>query len=770
MKRLLVFLGFFLLCLVIGSTFVPINEEHVRNEDFLSTKIVDRNGVLLREVLSNAAGAGQWVDLNTISPWVEKAFIAAEDQRFYQHVGIDFLATLRAMWSNLKKGRVVSGASTLTQQLARIVYGYPRTWLAKPAVVHAALRIENCMEKRDIIEAYVNRVCYGNQLFGIDAAARTYFSKSPTRLSPAESAFLAGLVKAPTRLNPYRNLEAAQKRKGYVLRRMFRNGDLTSTLYQAALAEKIHLQQFNRTFKAPHFCQFVIDSIGKQYPGRHFSVIRTTIDYQLQRELEKIISARVNALKDRNVTNGALIVLQNDGDILAMVGSKDFHDDSIDGQVNGALTRRQPGSTIKPFTYGLALEAGMKASDVIPDVSFRELGIGSNIMIRNYDLSFHGPVRLRTALACSYNVPAVRVLKMVGEEKLLNRLKIAGFGSLNMPSEYYRLGLTLGDGDVTLLELVRAYAALARGGAYRNERAVLSLEDHNGNRIDVPASFDGPTVFTPQICALITNILSDNYARSPSFGSHSMIHFPFACATKTGTSTRCRDNWTIGYTPDFTVGVWTGNFNATPMKGVSGVDGAGSIYRDAFMAMASRYKMHQKFVLPEGLIECEICPVSGYKPGPNCPHSMNELFLKGREPKEECKVHDKPHDNLTPVKETHFQEYLQWTKENMIPQPAQLASSAVPIGRISIVFPADGDVFEIEPSAGIQTQHIKIKAIIPEDTKSIVWLTDGKQFRRANDSPHFWWKLTSGNHRFQAVANFSDGNTVSSNEVHIMVH
>jgi penicillin-binding protein 1C len=737
--------------------FIPIDKKILQDPKFVSTKIFDRNGVLLMEVSSDEKGVSDWVTLNDVSKHVINALISGEDKRFYNHFGIDISALFRAFKDSVKSRRIVSGASTITQQLARIIYHIPRRKIYKPLVMYLALKLEIHLSKKDIITTFINRAPFGNQIFGISQAAKVYFNKHPKELSLAESAFLVSIINSPTKYNPYNHLEKVRKRQKYILTQMLKNRLISSFEYELAINEKIKLEKLVRSFKAPHFCYFVLNELKKKGVNERYTEIHTTLDWYLQKEIERIIKPKIDSLKNKNVTNASAIVLENDTcSILAMIGSKDFFDETIDGQVNGCVAIRQPGSTIKPFTYALALEKGIiTASSIIEDVPTTEISVGTKFMPRNYSGKFHGPVRMRQALACSYNVPAVRVLAKIGEENLLNRLRKAGFYSLKLPSKHYRLGLTLGDGDVSLLELVRAYSIFSRYGKFKNEYFVTKIKKADQSVIHFPYEKEGIEVFSPQVSYIITDILSDNSARVPAFGEYSPLNLPFPCASKTGTSTHSRDNWTIGYTPRYTVGVWVGNFDGSPMHNISGVEGAGPIYRDIMMMLN---KKNEKFVQPNGVVRVEICPESGLLKSSNCPNSMYELYLSNFQPKDVCNIHKQG-------KVAFPQEFYNWTKENNI----VTKENNSPIQEPKITYPSSGDVFAIDPNIKKEYQKIKLKAIVPEDSDKVEWYVDGKKFAITTSIPHsVWWELEVGKHSFKVISNLKN-KRIESNEVTIDV-
>jgi penicillin-binding protein 1C len=738
-RKILIWAFVGLLVVFIGSIFIPFPKRLLEPAPVISLQILDRKGRLLREVLSDEEGRSRWVTLNDVSPNLIKATLAIEDFRFYRHPGIDLLSIGRALLQNIRHRRVVSGGSTITQQVIRNIFHHPRTLPYKILEAWYALRLEQTLTKDEILTQYLNRIPYGNQTFGIEAASHLYFNKPSSHLSVGESAFLAGLPKAPSLYNPYRYLGRAKRRQSEVLRQMYRKGLITHHEYRVALTQPLNLTPKEIAFAAPHFCDWIL----KKYTSkerRSLSTIRTTLDLEIQQEVEKILATHIKRLSKKGVSNGAVIVMENkSGDILAMVGSADYFSSRYDGQVNGALALRQPGSTLKPFTYGLALERGFTPASIIPDIPTHIGKSGEDFRPQNYDKRFHGPVRLRVALASSYNVPAVRVLKEIGVESLLRTLKEIGFENLKEDADYYGLGLTLGSGDVTLLELTKAYRLLATGRIFQRETTYL-----------------------------LTHILSDEDARMPAFGRNSPLNLPFPCAVKTGTSKDFRDNWTVGFTPRYTVGVWVGNFDGSPMRSVSGITGAAPVFHDV-MVYLERGKTPLSFKIPNNLKRHYICPSSGKRPGPYCPTKMNEFFIEGTEPKEICSFHrilkiDKRSGMLaqkgTPlefIEERVFEVlpplYQSWAaREGLLMFHPPSSRPKKSSSKITITFPGDGDVFKIDPLLRKEYQALRLEAVVPEGVSEITWLINGKPIARVHHPFIAWWPLEPGRHRIEAIS------------------
>ncbi len=712
-----------------ASFYVPIARRRLDPKPVVSLRIEDRAGTLLREVLSDEGGRCRWVGLAEISPALIRATIAGEDRRFLDHAGVNPYAVVRAFFQNLRSGRVVSGASTITQQVIRNIYRFRRDIFAKAREAWLAVRLEHTLSKDQILVQYLNRISYGNQAFGIEAAARLYFDKPASDLSLAESAFLAVLPRAPSELNPYRNPAAVERRRKELLVRMRDLGDVLPADADRALGEALVLKPAGEQFRAPHFCDMVLESFPPA-ERRSLSVIRTTLDLGLQMKVEKLLAGHLSTLEKKGITNAAAVVLDNaSGEILSLAGSRDFFDDRFDGQVNGVTSLRQPGSTMKPLTYALALERGMTAATILEDVPTQFSTLEGSFTPENYDEKFHGPIRLRSALASSYNIPAVAVLQAVGPDLLYRRLKDLEFDSLKKSSEYYGVGLTLGNGEVTLLELARAYATFARGGLYQRDVVLRGLRRKDGAaaRPDPPPKTR--RIFSPEVSYLVTHILADKDARIPTFGYNSPLDFPFPVAAKTGTSKDFRDNWTIGYTPRWTVGVWAGNFDGRPMENVSGISGAGPLFRDIILLLAAGRR--DSFVEPPGLVHAAICPVSGLRPSPRCPATMDEIFLPGTEPAGVCSL---PHRK---------------TRAPIV--PASLGPR-LPKSEVTIVFPQDGDIFKLDPVLRPEYQTISLQIRLADGVKAagVEWWINGRKAGAEGPPFRFAWKLAPGSYTIKA--------------------
>ncbi|MBN1992165.1 MAG: penicillin-binding protein 1C [Anaerolineae bacterium] len=636
----LVVAGGGLIYVVIAAQLPSAEELSARSLHFATTQILDREGNLLWEIVDPTGGRRTYVPLAQISPYLKNATVATEDRFFYLNVGVDPIAIARAVYYNVSEDRIVSGASTITQQLAKMILLTPeerveQSYARKIKEAVLAVEINRRYTKDQILEIYLNQIYYGNLAYGIEAAAQTYFGKSAGELTLPEAAMLAGLPQSPAIHDPYTNPAGAKARQANVLDLMVEAQYINAAEAAAAKAAELYFRDPGFAFAAPHFANYVRQELEKMVgPDYIYQVglrVQTTLAPRLQAIAEQEVRQQVDALAGRNVTNGALVALDvATGQILVMVGSKDFEDETIDGQVNITLSPRQPGSSIKPLTYLAAFEQlGWTPSTLIMDVPVEYPdGAGGVYRPQNYDNKFHGPVLLRSALGNSYNIPPVKALELMGLDAL--KEMAARLGITTLTRNDYGLSLTLGSGEVSLLELAGAYQAMANGGILTPPTSILQISDNFGRTI-APGSSPPRQVLRPEHAYLITHILADNQARTPAFGPNSPLQLSRPAAAKTGTTTDYRDNWAMGYTPDIVAGVWVGNANNTPMQNVSGVAGAGPIWHN-FMERAHEGRPIRDFVRPAAIIEIEVCADSGTLPGPACPERRKEIFYQEQPP------------------------------------------------------------------------------------------------------------------------------------------
>ncbi len=760
-KIIFIFLSLFVIlffsCLL--YILIPIKSKDLIKISEFSGVILDRNDMILRNVFSeNDVITSEFVNSKEISENMKKAIISVEDKRFYSHIGIDFRSLARAFLLNLKEMKIVAGGSTITQQLSKLILkNEKRTFLAKICETLLALRIELYLTKDDILSLYLNRVSYGSYLQGIGEASECYFGKKTSELSIAQSAFLASIPLLPSYYDPYRNIEAVFERKDLILSLMKEQGLISELEYRNALDEKIVVQSPNFQFEAPHFCDYLISEYKKNNKTIH-GKIRTTLDLKLQHEVENILKSSVFSLNKNNVTNGAVLVIDNKtGNILSMVGSVDFFEK--DGQVNGCLATRQAGSTLKPFVYALALESGMMASDIIPDIKITVNDQNGSFSPLNYDRKYHGPVRLRNALACSYNIPAFRTVLDIGVGNLYKRLKEIGFSSLDKRPEWYGPGIALGNGEVSLKELVSAYRCFSNNGKTITTKFLLEDDVH-----------ESENVFSDKVSYIIFDILSDNEARTPAFGRNSYLRLPFKCAVKTGTTKNYRDNWCIGTTSEYTVGVWVGNFDSSSMKNISGVTGAGPVFYNIMRYLYKNSKP-EDVACPEGIIQKKVCSLSGKLPNPYCKDIVKELFIsESMSPTEECDFHKLLNIDVrtgylasdsvskkylkAKVCEIYPDIYYEWAKEKGIKNFSEKIISNFSNSRkkLNITFPSDGDVFVIDKTVEEDHQKIVFHLVCLGNLNRVTWKLNGKILGEVKEPFSYEWKLKEGNYILEAIS------------------
>jgi penicillin-binding protein 1C len=684
------------------------NELKAEASTFQSTRILDREGNLLTETFDPNAGRRKSVPLDRISPYLQQATIATEDANFYEHPGIDPIALARALYYAVLERGFVSGASTIPQQLVKLVFLSPEQTLTrkvKEAIL--ATEITRRWSRSEILEIYLNELYYGNFAYGADAASQTYFNKEVDQLTLGEAALLAGLPQLPATYDPYTHPDRAKNRQRVVLGLMVEAGYITPAEADAAWLEPLIYVPLSFDMVSPHFTLYVRQQLETMFdPESLYQTgleVTTSLDPTLQDAAQRIVADQVAGLAERNVSNGALVALRPDtGEILAFVGSADFDNVEIDGQVNMALAPRQPGSSIKPLVYLGTFEQPDKPvgerwtpGTLIPDI-LQEFPDGANppYIPTNYDNREHGLVTVRSALANSYNIPAVRALQTLGLPNFLQLAGRLGISTFTRPD--YGLSLALGGGEVPLLEMTGSYAVLANGGVRRPPVAILKITDSSGNVLCElgsatpcrPAGSDsdgGQQVISPVDAFLITDILRDNEARTPSFGPNSVLRLSRPAAVKTGTTNDFRDNLTLGYTPQLVTGVWIGNADNSPMRDISGVSGAGPIWNE-FMTTALADAPVVDFTPPPGVRQFEVCADTGTRPSEACPERRTGWFAEDRPPlppeqdlyqivrldrnSGQLANEFTPRDALEEkVFKVYPEPYRRWAEENGIPQP-----------------------------------------------------------------------------------------------------
>jgi penicillin-binding protein 1C len=670
----------------------------------VSPVLTDRHGSPIHHLTLPDSTRAAPLPLDQIPADLIACTLAAEDKRFYDHGGIDLLATARASRDLIAKRRVTSGASTITQQLIKISSPKAkRNPLTKIREALAARRLEMTWPKQEILSAYLNRLDYGNLRIGPAEASRFYFQKPLGDLSLAECALLAGLPQAPTRLNPVRHPSRALARRTIVLDRLRKNPDYDESRISAANRETVSIHPLPVRQSAPWLASFGTDN----------KPLRTSIDLPLQRDIEAIVREETARLKDSNLRHAAVVIIDNPtGEILALVSSASWTDPR-GGQLNGATLPRSPGSTLKPFTYLLAMEKNHRIpSSILADIPspFRtEQGLD---LPQNYDRRYRGPVTLRSALACSLNIPALRELNHLGGAAPLKEfLEKLGITTLNENPDIYGLGLTLGNAPVKLLELTNAYSTIANLGNH-SPCSFVPVTSGSTNRVNV---------FDPSSAYLISDILSDPGARAPSFPPGGPLDLPFRCAVKTGTSSDFHDNWCIGYTPDFTVGVWAGNFEHQPMKGISGITGAGPIFHRSMLRLHEKH-LPTWFDRPVGLTDIVIDVRNGklINPAalPENPHARRDIAPSDRLPYPATTV-DYDADGKA-LLDPSFSEWFTG-KHNQRLRELALDSGKPALEPLRVISPANGATYLLDPEIPSGSDKLRPVTNLPGTAK---WTSD----------------------------------------------
>lgn len=837
-RRWAPFLG--LLLILIGTLWgvyawlavdLPSPDELYRRRSAPSTRILDRHGQLLYEIIDPHAGRHTPLSPGQIPVECQRAIIATEDANFYSNPGVDLEGILRAAWINVRGGEVLAGGSTITQQLARNLLLDPqeraeRTIKRKLRESVLAWRIARRYDKDEVLTLYFNETFFGNLAYGLEAAANTYFGKPAADLDLAECALLAGLPQAPALYNPLIDPKAAQARQSVVLDLMHKQGYIDAEQARLAASERLRFASTPFPIEAPHFVMYVRAWLEQEYGLESIYqrglVVTTTVDLDWQHTAETVVRNRLKQLQQppldtgqpgKNVSNAALVALDPySGEILTMLGSPDYFDPQIDGAVNATLALRQPGSAIKPITYAAAFDPTradpLSPGDVILDVrtSFptRE---GLPYVPVNYDQRYHGPVSAREALASSYNLPAVKVLDRVGVETMASLARRMGITTFDDPADdesgegRFGLALTLGGGEVRLLELASANAAFANGGQRVEPVAVLAVADAEGKLLYQAREQAHEPVLSPQVAYLISHILSDERARAPAFGEGSVLRLPcpgmqcegsLPAAAKTGTTTDWRDNWTVGYTPNLVVGVWVGNADNQPMERISGVDGAGPIWHD-FMQMVLLGRPVREFERPPGIVEVEICSLSGLLPTPYCSHTRKELFIAGNEPK----LFDNWYQRFlidsatglladadTPAERIEAQVYVvlpeearEWARQHGWPEPPA-ASAPSSTGNqddtphLVMTRPDPGSIFHVSPNLPLSAQQIEVSARAAGEAvvAEVTLYADGVPLRSFRVPPYrTFWTLEPGEHAFMAQGRAVDGRLLESETLWVSV-
>jgi len=710
--------------------------------------ILDKEGNLLRAFTGQNDSWLLPVELREINPNFTNATLSIEDKRFRHHRGVDLAAMIRAVKQNLSNRKIISGASTISMQVIRILEGRKRTLPNKIIEIVHAIHLETLYSKEDILRLYFEIAPYGGNIHGIKAASSRYFHKYPEDLTLVECALLAGIPQSPSRLRPDRYPNRAKQRRDRVLLSMFKNGYITDEEYTNAISEPVIAGNFPSPFNAPHFTRFVKNKISDEINAF------TSLDSDIQHFAELALRETVRQLRPQGVTNGAIVFIENEtGKIRAMVGSNDFFSEEDSGQINGATSSRCPGSALKPFTYALAIDKGLYTPRMIlADVPVQYNGYAP----LDYDKKYRGPVTVREALVDSLNIPAVEVLDKISYRKLYLFLKGAGITTLKKLPEHYGLSLTLGSGDVKLLELTNAYAVLARSGIYKPY-----------SFLDSPDSDSSKRVLSEAAAYIVTDILSDS-KRLKAVGIYRDSKIHPKVAFKTGTSYGHRDAWTVMYNPEYTVGVWLGNFSAKPSKALVGIEAATPVAVRIFDWLYTK-RPAPWYEMPDKVGERYVCVLSGEPVSEICPHSVKDLYIKGSTFAKTCSIHKK----IAIDKETglaldrHSKEGKDYAEKVFEVWPAELQSwfklrnpdyvappeylvapkriAYLEKNKPKIISPAQGCEYFV---SGLQSDN-RILPLIASgsfDTDKLFWFIDGKFYNQSDIGRKIFWSMQEGRH------------------------
>jgi penicillin-binding protein 1C len=678
-----------------------------------STELLDRTGRPMRIRL-----AAQDQDCRPhyqadLKHWICKALIAAEDKRFLRHHGIDLASLVRAVGQNISSAEIVSGASTISTQVIRMADPSPhRNTAAKVKEAFRALQMERLYDKNEIIGSYLNRAPFGANIQGIEAAAQRYFGKHADTLTLGEAALLAGLPQSPTRFRPDVHFDAAKKRQRYVLGRMRMDGMISDDAYVRALDETLDIRPAVYPFDAPHFCELLF-----RRPTVN-GVVRTTLDQRIQQCASAVLRAHSEKLAGFGIYGGAVVVIEvESGAVRALVGSPDYFNAAQSGQVNCAYEPRSPGSALKPFIYALALDSGR----IIPEQKLADVPMTfGRYTPLNFDGNFNGLVTVRNALIDSLNIPAVALTDQIGTPALYEMLRRLGLSTLVQTPEHYGLGLALGNAEVRLLELTNAYACLARQGIWKPW--TLTESD---------ADIAGEPVFSPAACWIVSDMLSGDERAMQVSGHAASARLP-RMAWKTGTSSGFRDAWTIGYTPEYVVGVWMGNPNGTASVHLTGIETAAPVVWEIMRALYPSQEAPW-FVRPSNVVQRRICERSGLLAGPHCKACTDGTFIQNRTRLTECTVH----------RDASGQEI--W--------PASVAAflrrkSGGPLcntDELKITEPVDQCCYRLMKDPR-DAQKIKLSAV-SGSSDPLFWFVDQTCLGAAQPNASLFWELQPGRHR-----------------------
>ena len=697
-----------------------------------STVIYDREGWVLRVTLGEGDLLCRPIGLEESGDWIGRAALAAEDKRFFRHPGVDPIAIIRALGQNLISGRIVSGASTISTLVVKLTRGpRSRNIITKCVEAFRALQMERVFSKGEILQQYLNRAPFGSNLTGIAAAAHRYFGKAARDLTLSEAALLLGLPQAPSRLRPDRHPEAARIRRDRILERMQADGSITEVEKETARAQPVGAGIHPLPFQAPHFCDLILK---KYRPGG--GTLRTTLDPALQAMVEDLLEKDARERLRRGIAGGAVVVIHvPTGEVRALAGSPDYNG-PVSGQVNCAAAGRSPGSALKPFIYARAIDRGL----CTPDTILADVPVAwADYRPENFERRFRGPVTVREALVRSLNIPALHLAHRLGVQEMLRLFRRAGLTTLDKPASHYGLGIAIGDGEVTLLDLTNSYACLARGGKFMPYQVLL------GERIPPRQN-----IFSAEAAFLITGILNTEERLSALMGWTGGRPRP-RFAWKTGTSNGYRDAWAIGYTPEFAVGVWLGNPGGQAAPSLVGIEAAAPLLCELFRGLYPKGDAPWPLP-PPGLKRRMVCAITGLPPTRCCPAVTEAYHIPGISPAGRCAVHRSVRreeegaggDRVVEVWPPEIAEFLEREDRQKLSGPGdEAAEGKKRPAKIRIVSPLNGETFCRMEGDGIARQQIPLE-VAGGDGSEIYWFVNGLSLGRTRAGEKLFWEIEGG--------------------------
>ncbi len=671
--------------------------------DISRMRVLDRNYIPLNITYQNQWNTHDYVPLYEIPEFLQQAFIISEDKRFYSHSGVDWLARFNAVWQNLKAMDGIRGASTITEQVVKMMHPRKRTLWSRWLEGFEARILERFFSKSEILEFYLNEVPYASNRRGVVQAARFYFDRDLDTLSRKEILSLAVMVRAPSKFDLRKNRNRVNGRITWLAGLFLEQGLIDKNTSEEIMKEKIHLRNSDLPVDAGHFVDFIFSKNSGSFNNADGEIV-TTLDSSIQKKAKTILDNQVKTLSKKGIDNGAVLVVDNrTREVMAWAVSGKRSADIPGSWIDAVTTPRQPGSTLKPFVYALAIEKGWSAATIIDDSPLSEpVGTGLHTY-NNYSRVNYGKLPLRQCLGNSLNIPAVKALQFVGVENFLSTLHGLGMQSLRQEPDFYGDGLVLGNGEITLFELVQAYSTLADRGVYSPLKVILNK---------TPGIEEYPVrIFSPEVTSLTGNILSDSSARRLEFGSGGVLNFPVQTAVKTGTSNDYRDAWAVGYNNDYTVGVWMGNLDRTAMDRITGAKGPGIVLRSIFAELNRNHDTKPLYLSPK-LVQEDVCRDTGRPADGKC-LSYSEWFVPGSKPVTVA-------DNSTTSKE-----------------------------KIEMLQPSPGLRLAMDPRIPDDHESFLFRLSDVKGKSRIEWYVDNK-LKAITKSGDYLWPMSKGNHNVMA--------------------